>query len=347
MEYTNQSTPFFNGSFPGFFYESFHSLPGFASFPYVYKSTTTNQPLSDKAKAFTIDALLGGEQENKKLKIQQQYSGCNQISKDQLGFGNDHITPVKAQGTLIKQEPRTRTADNQVTERSHINSYIPIKTEDGSQGHLLPYKNFLPVAPYSSPMMTGGFFRPEECYSPMTKESHGTPAGLKCMYKTPVDSQERCSNMDNSNLSTPESKNTSLLSSDGYFTPKDQGYVSCFGGRKVMSSVSRRHDRPHPYLSPRQNLTTPDKTDLQLPFLSETQQHTGGKSAKGKRNRTAFTADQLHALEMEFEKQQYLVGEERIEFAASLNLTVLQVKVWFQNRRIKWRKEQLEQGKNN
>ncbi|XP_063433069.1 homeobox protein Hox-A11b-like [Mytilus trossulus] len=343
MEYTNQSTPFFNGGFPGFIYQSHHSLTGFASYPHVYKSTT-NQPLSDKAKAFTIDALLGGEQEKKKVKTQQQYAGCSQISKDLPSFGN--ISPVKTQGTSIKQEPRMRIADNQVTIRSHTNSYLPLKTEDGSESHMLPYKNFLPVAPYFSPMMTGGLLRAGECYSPMTNEGQGTPAGLKCMYKTPVNSLKRCIDINNSNLSTPESKNTSLLSSDGYFSPNDQGYVSCFGGRKVMSSVSRRHDRPHPYLSSRQNMTTPDKTESKLPapFLSETQQHTGGKSAKGKRNRTAFTAVQLHALEMEFTKQQYLVGEERIEFAASLNLTVLQVKVWFQNRRIKWRKEQLEQG---
>jgi len=36
-----------------------------------------------------------------------------------------------------------------------------------------------------------------------------------------------------------------------------------------------------------------------------------GKSVKGKRHRTAFTLEQLQTLEAEFEKQQYLVGNER------------------------------------
>lgn len=36
-----------------------------------------------------------------------------------------------------------------------------------------------------------------------------------------------------------------------------------------------------------------------------------GKSVKGKRHRTAFTTEQLQTLEAEFEKQQYLVGNER------------------------------------
>ncbi|CAL1527708.1 unnamed protein product, partial [Lymnaea stagnalis] len=62
-----------------------------------------------------------------------------------------------------------------------------------------------------------------------------------------------------------------------------------------------------------------------------------------KRIRTIFTPEQLEKLEAEFERQQYMVGTERYYLAATLNLTEAQVKVWFQNRRIKWRKQHLEQ----
>ncbi|XP_062992124.1 homeobox protein notochord-like [Elgaria multicarinata webbii] len=62
-----------------------------------------------------------------------------------------------------------------------------------------------------------------------------------------------------------------------------------------------------------------------------------------KRVRTVFTPDQLERLEKEFLKQQYMVGTERVDLAATLHLTETQVKVWFQNRRIKWRKQSLEQ----
>lgn len=58
-----------------------------------------------------------------------------------------------------------------------------------------------------------------------------------------------------------------------------------------------------------------------------------------RRKRTIFTSEQLRRLEQEFDKQQYLVGAERQQVATSLNLTETQVKIWFQNRRIKWRKE--------
>jgi len=66
------------------------------------------------------------------------------------------------------------------------------------------------------------------------------------------------------------------------------------------------------------------------------------KQGKPKRIRTIFTPEQLERLEKEFDRQQYMVGAERHYLAASLNLTETQVKVWFQNRRIKWRKQKMD-----
>eukprot|EP00111_Clytia_hemisphaerica_P022682 TCONS_00066748-protein len=57
-----------------------------------------------------------------------------------------------------------------------------------------------------------------------------------------------------------------------------------------------------------------------------------------KRRRTIFTSSQLERLEYEFQQQQYIVGQERRFLARQLGLNEIQVKVWFQNRRIKWRK---------
>ncbi|CAF3176689.1 unnamed protein product [Rotaria socialis] len=63
---------------------------------------------------------------------------------------------------------------------------------------------------------------------------------------------------------------------------------------------------------------------------------------KPKRIRTIFTPEQLERLESEFDKQQYMVGNERFYLATTLDLTEAQVKVWFQNRRIKWRRQTLD-----
>uniref|UniRef100_A0A8C3KLM1 Homeobox domain-containing protein n=1 Tax=Calidris pygmaea TaxID=425635 RepID=A0A8C3KLM1_9CHAR len=68
-----------------------------------------------------------------------------------------------------------------------------------------------------------------------------------------------------------------------------------------------------------------------------------GGPCKMKRVRTVFKPEQLERLEQEFLKQQYMVGTERVDLAATLHLTETQVKVWFQNRRIKWRKQSMEQ----
>ncbi|XP_027240937.1 barH-like 1 homeobox protein isoform X1 [Cricetulus griseus] len=55
--------------------------------------------------------------------------------------------------------------------------------------------------------------------------------------------------------------------------------------------------------------------------------------------RTAFTDHQLAQLERSFERQKYLSVQDRMELAASLNLTDTQVKTWYQNRRTKWKRQ--------
>ncbi|MCJ8734200.1 hypothetical protein PDJAM_G00232730 [Pangasius djambal] len=57
-----------------------------------------------------------------------------------------------------------------------------------------------------------------------------------------------------------------------------------------------------------------------------------------RRIRTVFSAEQLQKLEEVFSKQRYMTGSEKVLLASALRLTETQVKVWFQNRRTKWRK---------
>lgn len=63
------------------------------------------------------------------------------------------------------------------------------------------------------------------------------------------------------------------------------------------------------------------------------------RSAKARRARTAFTYEQLVALENKFKQTRYLSVCERLNLALSLSLTETQVKIWFQNRRTKWKKQ--------
>lgn len=63
------------------------------------------------------------------------------------------------------------------------------------------------------------------------------------------------------------------------------------------------------------------------------------KSRKSRRSRTVFTELQLMGLERRFDKQKYLSTPDRIELAESLGLSQIQVKTWYQNRRMKWKKQ--------
>ena len=69
-----------------------------------------------------------------------------------------------------------------------------------------------------------------------------------------------------------------------------------------------------------------------------TEIHLSNISGK-KKTRTVFSRQQVYNLERTFKEKKYLSSSERGALSENLKLTETQVKIWFQNRRNKWKRQ--------
>uniref|UniRef100_T1IV39 Homeobox protein Nkx-3.2 n=1 Tax=Strigamia maritima TaxID=126957 RepID=T1IV39_STRMM len=148
--------------------------------------------------------------------------------------------------------------------------------------------------------------------------------------------------MDLSNAVTPPHSPSSSCSCEE-ITSRDSYYQDILHPSNLRDHVSFfQNQATHPHQR-RMDLYINDKfTDASDNQESKVSSLNSCKPRK-KRSRAAFSHAQVFELERRFNHQRYLSGPERADLAQALKLTETQVKIWFQNRRYKTKRKQLQQ----
>ncbi|XP_032751902.1 homeobox protein DBX1 [Rattus rattus] len=158
-----------------------------------------------------------------------------------------------------------------------------------------------------------------------------------------------------SDLGSPGSGSRRGNSPQTALSPASEPTFLKFGVNAILSSAPRRETSPALLQSPppktfafpyfegsfqpfiRSSYFPASSSVVPIPGTFSWPLAARGKPRRGMLRRAVFSDVQRKALEKTFQKQKYISKPDRKKLASKLGLKDSQVKIWFQNRRMKWR----------
>lgn len=116
--------------------------------------------------------------------------------------------------------------------------------------------------------------------------------------------------------------------------------LSCLSGLKPTVKMSFQLNSPNESQQGHFNQTI-GHSNQTSPYAHLSHLSSVDTNKKPRKARTAFSDLQLKTLERQFDRQKYLTVQDRTDLAQRLGLSDTQVKTWYQNRRTKWKRQQI------
>ncbi|KAI8118401.1 hypothetical protein FF38_04428 [Lucilia cuprina] len=245
--------------------------------------------------------------------------------------------PAKSPKSILRNFQQQYSAQINQYDQSQLRSASVSETSEDDQvaTSIAVGSDLTPMAPQPPPMLDQPL---NLCVAKKSRDSLSPPPAVK---------QNQILG-----ITTDREKTTSLL---GKHLKKDSSQTTaktCAKKKKLSSVIAPPSNVTLPpdvspsgssdslireRLAPSSMSTTSPAANMET---TEDDSDSGSTDARRKKKaRTTFTGRQIFELEKQFEIKKYLSSSERTEMAKLLNVTETQVKIWFQNRRTKWKRQ--------